>query len=185
MVKSAIKAQHAKDKLTVRERIDRLLDEGSFSETGGMTGQGEYSKEGELVGMTPCPIVMGMGEIDGRTVVVHGDDFTIKGASVGRMFKAKLAYIAKMAHELRVPTVRLLDGAGGTIKEIAQIGYTELPTLGDVTVGQLAELLSIAPVVSIGLGPVFRPRCHAHGRIALFHHGEKESPSLRGRAAPR
>ena len=149
-----VKEQHAKGKLTIRERINLLLDEGSFAETGVMAGQGEYSKEGDLVRMTPCPIVMGMGEIEGRTVVLHGDDFTIKGASVGRLYKSKLAYIAKVAHELRLPTIRLLDGAGGTIKEIAQVGFTELPMISDVAVGQLAALLSMAPVVSVGLGPV-------------------------------
>lgn len=150
----AIKNQHAKGKLTIRERINLLLDEGSFCETGVMTGQGEYSKEGDLVHMTPCPLVMGMGEIKGRSVAVHGDDFTIKGASVGRLYKLKLAYIAKMAHELRLPTIRLLDGAGGTVKEIAQIGYSELPMISDVAVGHLAELLSMTPVVAVALGPV-------------------------------
>ena len=150
----AVERQHAEGKLTVRERIHGLLDKESFFETGVLAGEGEYSEEGDLLGVAPCPLVMGTGEIDGRPVVVQGDDFTIRGASVGRLYKAKLAYVARMAYELRLPTIRLLDGAGGTIREIAKIGYAELPMINDLAVGQMAGLLSIAPVVSVGLGPV-------------------------------
>jgi acetyl-CoA carboxylase carboxyltransferase component len=55
------------------------------------------NKKGELVDLIPCPFVMGAAKIDGRHVALHGDDFTIKRASVGRMYKAKGAYLLKMA----------------------------------------------------------------------------------------
>jgi len=148
-----IKRQHDEGKLTVRERIDALVDEGSFQETGIMAGESRY-EHNRLVDFIPCPIVMGLAEIDGRKVALHGDDFTIKGASVGHLYKDKLAYITKMAHELRLPVLRLLDGAGGTIKEIAKIGFTELPTINDVAPQQMGDLLSMVPVAAAALGPV-------------------------------
>ena len=148
-----IQRQHSEGKMTVRERIDALVDKNSFQETGVLAGVAKYEKN-NLTKFIPCPIVMGLAKINGQRVTLHGDDFTIKGASVGRLYKSKLAYITKMAHELRVPMVRLLDGAGGTIKEIAEIGYTELPTVNDVAAQHMAELLSMVPVASIGLGPV-------------------------------
>ena len=58
-------------KLTVRERIDALLDPGSFHEIGSITGSAEYGPNGEMIGFTPVPFLFGRGLIDGRTVVVH------------------------------------------------------------------------------------------------------------------
>ncbi len=150
-----IKKQHELGKLTVRERIEMLFDKDSFAETGVMAGEAKYENNNQdLVEFTPCPIVMGTGKINGRKVVVQGDDFTIRGASVGRMYKAKLAYNGKMAYEMRLPLVRLLDGAGGTIREVSQIGYLELPYVNDVAPGMLADLMSCVPMVSLALGPV-------------------------------
>ena len=147
--------QHGQGKMTVRERIDLLFDPGTFKETGVMAGVATYTNNNQdLEDITPCPIVIGRGKINGRKVIVQGDDFTIRGASVGRLFKAKLAYNGKMAHELRLPLVRLLDGAGGTIREIADIGYFELPVVNDVAMGMLADLMSEIPMVSVALGPV-------------------------------
>jgi len=60
----------------------------------------------------------------------------------------------KMAYELRLPLIRLLDGAGGTIREVAQIGYLELPYINDVAPGMLADMMSRVPMVSLVLGPV-------------------------------
>ena len=68
-------------KLTVRERIDHLLDKGSFHEIGSITGQAQYGPGGEMLGFTPVPFLFGRGAIDGRPVVVAGDDFTVRGGS--------------------------------------------------------------------------------------------------------
>ena len=97
---------------------------------------------------------MGIGKIDGRKVAVHGDDFTIKGASVGRMYKSKGAYFVKMARALKIPMVRLVEGAGGSIREILEIGYTELPSSGDECAQDRVEVMSEVPVVSAGFGSV-------------------------------
>src|SRR5437868_4225730 len=73
-----IKRQHDSGRLTVRERIDKLVDEGTFHETGAMSGVGEYEPNGDLKTVMPANCVFGRGKIDGRPVVVVGDDFTVR-----------------------------------------------------------------------------------------------------------
>src|ERR1051325_5349865 len=65
-----VRRQRDQGRLTVRERIDRLVDTGSFHEIGAIAGVGEYNDDGELTGLTPANCVFGRGKIDGRTVVV-------------------------------------------------------------------------------------------------------------------
>src|SRR5437899_10562107 len=72
--------QHAAGRLTVRERIEELLDPGSFHEIGALAGKAEYSGA-ELATFRPANFVMGRGRIDGRTVVVGGDAFTVRGGA--------------------------------------------------------------------------------------------------------
>ena len=72
--------QHADGKLTVRERIARLADPGSFQEFGALTGAGTYV-DGRLQTITPSPYVMGLARIGGRTVAIGGEDFTVRGGS--------------------------------------------------------------------------------------------------------
>src|SRR3954452_19301636 len=68
-------------KLPVRERIARVLDADSFHEIGTLSGRGRYGEDGTLDDFTPANFVMGRGRIDGRAVVVGGDDFTVRGGS--------------------------------------------------------------------------------------------------------
>ena len=75
----AIAKQHAKGRLTIRERIDTLLDPSSFSEQGKTTALPEYDDDGKLLGYVPANYVVGYGKIDDRRVVVGGEDFTLKG----------------------------------------------------------------------------------------------------------
>lgn len=147
-----VNRQHELGKLTARERIEALLDEGSFRERGVLSGEATY-EENEIANFTPCPILIGTGTIDGNKVILLADDFTIKGASVGDLYKSKLAYAMKMARELRIPAVRLLDGAGGTIKEILRFGYVKFPTLPDLAMKDLVNIMSMVPIVSVALGP--------------------------------
>ena len=149
----AVEKQHRNGKMTVRERIDALADKGTFLERGVLTGIPTYDKD-KLVDLIPCPLVTGIIEIDGRRVALTGDDFTIKGASVGRMYKAKNAYFAKMARTLKLPVVRLLEGAGGSIKEILDIGYTELPTWTDEGTQDQVDMLAEVPVAAVGFGAI-------------------------------
>ena len=76
-----IARQHAKGRLTVRERIDALLDANSFQEHGRATAVPDYDDDGELLGYVPANYVVGFGEIDKRRIVVGGEDFTLKGGS--------------------------------------------------------------------------------------------------------
>jgi len=147
--------QRKSGKMTVRERIATLADKGSFLERGVLAGVATYDtvNKDKLLDITPCPFVMGLIKISGQRVAVHGDDYTIKGASVGRMYKDKGAYFAKMARSLKIPAVRLIEGAGGSIREIAALGFTELPRgIPEGTQNQV-EMISEIPVVAVSFGP--------------------------------
>ena len=100
-------------KLPVRERIDAVLDAGTFREVGAITGSGSYDADGQLTDFTPSNFVMGRGRIDGRPVVVGGDDFTVRGGSADAAIFQKQVQCERMAHDLRLPIVRLVDGSGG------------------------------------------------------------------------
>src|ERR1035437_6962171 len=76
-----VQRQHDGGKLTIRERIDGLVDAGSFAETGALAGRGEYDADGNLVSIRPANFVLGMARINGRRTVVGGDDFTIRGGA--------------------------------------------------------------------------------------------------------
>ena len=76
-----IRRQHDAGRLTVRERLAALLDEGSFAEIGALAGTAQYDPSGELTSFMAANFVAGTGRIDGRKVVVGGDDFTIRGGA--------------------------------------------------------------------------------------------------------
>ncbi len=141
-------------RLTVRERIDRLLDPGSFREAGSIAGAGEYDEEGRLVAFRPSNFVCGRGRIDGREVVVGGDDFTVRGGAADGAIGNKMGWSEKAARELQIPLVRLVDGTGGggSVKQNKTLRRSYVPLIPDwdVSVG----LLSQVPVVAAALGPV-------------------------------
>lgn len=114
---AAVERHHAAGRLTVRERIGSLTDAGSFQEVGKLTGQGHY-EHGILTGMTPAPYVMGLAAIDGRSVAVGGEDFTIRGGSSwsgDRKKGGQGGFVEEMALQYRIPLVNLIDGAGGSV----------------------------------------------------------------------
>src|SRR4029453_13546788 len=76
-----VQRQHDGGRLTVRERIDGLVDRGSFHEVGAIAGKAEYDADGKLGKLIPANCVMGRASIDGRPVIVLGDDFTVRGGS--------------------------------------------------------------------------------------------------------
>ena len=121
--------QHQAGRLTIRERFDQLLDPDSFHEIGGLAGFGEYEPTGELRQVTPTNLLFGRGRIDGRTVVISGDDFTVRGGAADASIHEKLVAAEQMAHEYRLPIVRLIEGTGGggSVKSIASSGYTYPP----------------------------------------------------------
>src|ERR671937_28069 len=148
-----VERQHASGRLTVRERIERLFDEGSFRETGALAGRGSY-EDGELVDFLPANCMVGRGRIEGRPAVVQGDDFTVRGGAADAAIWQKMVYAERLSAELRIPLVRLVDGTGGggSVKSLEQMGHTYVPFIPgwDVAV----ENLSTVPVVAAALGPV-------------------------------
>lgn len=149
-----IARQHANGKLTVRERIDMLADPGTFREFMGLMGHGQY--EGlELTRFTPRASVDGFCRIDGRKVVVTGGDFTVRGGSGGSSGGGLGMELSanRRALEWRVPYIRLLDAAGGSVRSFEEFGRTYLPDGNSFTAPDV-HLLRTAPVVSAVLGSV-------------------------------
>src|SRR5437764_9192968 len=145
--------QHASGRLTVRERIARLFDEGSFRETGALAGRGSY-EDGELTDFLPANCVVGRGRVEGRPVVVQGDDFTVRGGAADAGIWQKMVYAERLAQELRMPLVRLVDGTGGggSVKSLEDMGHTYVPFIPGWELA--VENLSTVPVVAAALGPV-------------------------------
>ena len=149
-----VQVQKDKGKWTVRERIDALLDPGSFREIGSITGMADYGPDGELLAFTPANSVIGRGRIEGRTVVVAGDDFTVRGGASDASIAEKQIQAEQMANELRLPIVRLIDGSGGggSVKALETSGYTYIPA--NPGWNWATANLSTVPVVCMGLGPI-------------------------------
>ena len=105
--------QRSRGKLTCRERVELLLDEGSFREVGSVAGFASYDEDGAIVGFTPANSVGGWGKIDRRGVVVCADDFTSRGGHADGAIAAKSGYLDRLATEMRLPSIRLLDGSSG------------------------------------------------------------------------
>jgi acetyl-CoA carboxylase carboxyltransferase component len=146
--------QHATGRRTVRERLDALLDAGSWREVGSVAGTASYDEEGALTQLTPASIVAGAGTLDGRRVVVTGDDFTIKGGAANVTLTQKQVDVERRALAERVPVVRLLDGTGGggTVQSLEEFGRTYVPY--NPGWDAMVELLQSVPVVTAALGPV-------------------------------
>ncbi|UWU88777.1 acyl-CoA carboxylase subunit beta [Bradyrhizobium sp. CB1015] len=153
-----VKRQHDQGRLTVRERIDKLIDQGSFHEIGAVSGIGEYDSSGDLKKLTPANCVFGRARVDGRTLVVVGDDFTVRGGSADASISAKPLMAEEMAHDFRLPIVRIIEGSGGggSVKTIETKGAANLPGgIGGTRWYRFTtENLSRVPVVALGLGSV-------------------------------
>lgn len=132
--------QHAGGRLTVRERIDRLLDTDSFHEIGAIAGKAAYGPDQRIASFIPANCVFGRGTIDGRPVVVAGDDFTLRGGSADASIKGKPRMSEQMAASFRLPIVRLIEGSGGggSVKTIETTGRANLP--GGLSDGSSFEL---------------------------------------------
>ena len=105
--------QYDRGKMDVRQRIDSLVDEGSFHEIGKVSGSATYDTDGELVDLRSTNFLFGRARVDGRTVVVAADDFTVRGGAADAAIIGKQVAAEKMAGELRLPIIRLIDGTGG------------------------------------------------------------------------
>lgn len=156
--KASVDKHHARGKLTVRERIDTLLDRGSFREHGRIAGGAVLDDDGNIDSFTPANYVIGMGRINNRRVVVGGEDFTLKGGSPNAAGLRKSVYAEHLALSSRAPLVRLLEGGGGSVgsgdndpKKPRTVGS---PVYEQPRFAVIAEALGKVPVASAALGPV-------------------------------
>ena len=154
--KEAIKLQHAKGRLTLRERIDLLLDNESFQEQGEIAGGSEVDKEGKLESLTPANFILGFGKINQKQVVVGGEDFTVKGGSPNPAGLRKSVYTEDLALKYKVPLIRLHEGGGGSVAGPGKKsgGYGGDPVFSKSRFKSVADTLREIPVVSAALGPV-------------------------------
>ncbi len=142
-----IQAQHESGKLTARERLEKLLDPGTFEELGAfVTHRAADAGLGE-----PHPgdaIVTGSGKIDGRTVYVFSQDFTVLGGSISEVAGLKVKQIMQMALENLAPVIAIFDSGGARIQE----GVMSLAGVGDMLCyNTLAS--GVVPQISIVVGP--------------------------------
>ncbi len=144
----AVEKQHAKGKLTARERIDLLLDDGSFVEMDRLaihraTGFGLEEKRPPGDG-----VVTGYGTIDGRQVCVFAQDFTVFGGSLGEVFAAKIVKVMDMALKMGVPMIGLNDSGGARIQE----GVVSLGGYGEIFYRNV-QASGVIPQISAIMGP--------------------------------
>ncbi|MFQ5947153.1 MAG: carboxyl transferase domain-containing protein, partial [Anaerolineae bacterium] len=147
-----VKRHQEAGKLTIRERIDRLVDPNSFQEIGQLTGSAAYVN-GKLEKLIPAPYVMGLGRIAGRLVAVGGEDFTVRGGSSAGLDRRKGGqggFIEDLAYQYRMPFINLIDGAGGSVRTVARTGHAHLP--GVDTFQRAGQLLGCVPVIGTVLG---------------------------------
>ena len=153
-----IERQHQGGRLTVRERVDGLVDQGSFHEVGAIAGRARYDSEGRLTELVPSNCVMGRAQIDGRPVVIVGDDFTVRGGSADATIREKPLMAEQMAHDLRLPIIRIIEGSGGggSVKTIETQGRANLPGRvgSNLPYYYTTTNLGLVPVVALGLGSV-------------------------------
>src|SRR5205807_1263369 len=111
--------RHGRDKLTARERLDLLIDEGTFVELG-IHGRPHFSQRAMEGKDAPADgVVTGYGKVDGRLVAVAAYDFTVMAGSMGMTGELKMARLRELALQKRIPLIWLLDSAGARIQEAA------------------------------------------------------------------
>jgi acetyl-CoA carboxylase carboxyltransferase component len=149
-----VERQRAKGKLTVRNRIDRLVDAGSWREVGELAGRSTYAEDGSVTDFRTTNTVLGRARVGGVPAVVVGDDFTVRGGAADPVGMAKQEYAERMAGETGTPLIRLLDGTGGggTVESLLDTGRTYVPwnPAWDEVVANLGRI----PVIAVALGPV-------------------------------
>ena len=149
-----IARQHARGRLTIRERIDALLDAGTFEEHGKATATPDYDDDDQLTGFVPANYVVGFGKIASRRVVVGGEDFTLKGGSPNAAGLRKSVYAEHLAVQYKAPLVRMLEGGGGSVKGGAKRGTVGEPVYAAPRFRVIADAMGQVPIASIAAGAV-------------------------------
>jgi methylmalonyl-CoA decarboxylase subunit alpha len=143
-----IQTQHAKGKLTARERLDLLLDPGTFNEL-----EPFITHPGDEMGLATEKylgdgVITGYGQIDGRTVYVYAQDFTVYGGTLSEMQSHKICRVMDLALRNGVPIIGLIDSGGARIQEGVKSlgGYAEI-------FRRNAQYSGVIPQISVMLGP--------------------------------
>mgnify|MGYP002628517747 FL=1 len=164
-----IEAQHAKGKLTARERIELLFDPGSFEELGQMVTHRSTLFGLENQRYLGDGVVTGYGRIEGRTVYAYAQDFTVLGGSLAEAHAEKICRILDLAVQNGCPVIGLNDSGGARIQE------------GVVSLGGYADIFyrntrasGVIPQLSLILGPCAGGRCVFTCADGLYRHGGGE-----------
>ncbi len=143
-----IKKQHDAGKLTARERIELLLDPGSFVEINPFVEKRNTDFGLDKVYLPADGVVTGYGTIDGRPVAVFAQDFTVMGGSLGEMHGFKIAYLLDFAAKVGIPVIGLNDSGGARIQE----GVDALKGYGDIFYRN-SIYSGVIPQITIIMGP--------------------------------
>ena len=163
-----IKKQHALGKLTARERIDALFDPGTFVEIESLV-----ESRGDSYGMSEkCipgdGVVIGYGEINGRTVYASIEDFTVMGGTLGEYHSKKICHIMDMALKMKAPYVAIEDSGGARIEE----GITSLDGYSGMFLRN-TRASGVIPQIAVILGPCAGGACYAPGISDFIFMSEK------------
>ena len=143
-----IEAQHKKGRLTARERIDLLLDHGSFREVDAFVQHRTHDFDLDEQKYLSDSVVTGWGTIEGRLVYVFSQDFTVFGGSLGEVHAAKICKIMDMAMKNGAPLIGLNDSGGARIQEgvVSLAGYADIFLRNTMASG-------VIPQLSVIMGP--------------------------------
>ena len=130
--------QHEAGKMTARERVAKLLDEGSFVEVGAFTAAKESASS----------VITGYGVIDERPVYVYAQDFTVKGGAMGAAAAAKIVRLMELAQKTGAPVIAMCDSAGADLAE----GVEALNAYASI-MKETAAISGVVPQISLILGP--------------------------------
>jgi acetyl-CoA carboxylase carboxyltransferase component len=143
-----ITAQHKKGKQTARERIDNLVDPGSFQEIGLFASLETKLSTNGKPGYYGDGVITGKAEINGRPIYLYAQDFTVHGGSVGKIHGKKIARIMDLAIQNGAPIIGLNDSGGARIQE----GVNSLSAYGDIFFRNV-KASGVIPQISVILGP--------------------------------
>lgn len=146
MEDTAVEKQHAKGKLTARERLNILFDEGSFFEFNSFVEPTQDSKKKQI--SFGDGVVVGRGLVQGRSVFAYAQDFTVMGGSLGYAHGVKIAKVQEMALKFGAPCVGLIDSGGARIQE----GINSLSAYAKIFHNNVKSS-GIIPQISVILGP--------------------------------
>jgi acetyl-CoA carboxylase carboxyltransferase component len=145
---AAIERQHARGKLTARERLEVLLDPGSFVELDMLARHRAHGFDIERTRPLTDGVVTGWGTVDGRKVFVFSQDFTVFGGALGEVFAEKIHKVMDLAESVGAPFIGINDGAGARIQE----GVVSLAAYGGIFYRNV-KASGVIPQISVVMGP--------------------------------